>query len=100
MAAFNFELDRAIYRFYDVEPFTIGSACKGIQAFGGIGPGKTSGGGEALACAFFGSGIRWPCIDTVALLKKLYSNEGKDHITDGKATTFWLKSYKTWTRAI
>ncbi len=53
----DFSLDRVIYSFNDQEPFTIGNACEGVQIFGGIGSGKTSGSGEALARAFLQAGF-------------------------------------------
>ena len=53
----DFNLDRIIYNFNGQEPFTIGQACEGVQIFGGIGSGKTSGSGEALARAFLTAGF-------------------------------------------
>ncbi|EHQ29759.1 type IV secretory system conjugative DNA transfer family protein [Mucilaginibacter paludis] len=53
----DFNLDQTIYQFNDEEDFTIGNACEGVQIFGGIGSGKTSGSGEALARAFLRSGF-------------------------------------------
>jgi hypothetical protein len=50
-------LDRVLYHFNDLEPFTIRDACEGVQIFGGIGSGKTSGSGESLAKAFLKSGM-------------------------------------------
>ncbi|WP_295795212.1 TraM recognition domain-containing protein [Mucilaginibacter sp.] len=57
MPAFDFPLDRTIYSFNNDEPFTIADACEGIQIFGGIGSGKTSGSGEALARSFLTAGF-------------------------------------------
>lgn len=57
MSSPNFSLDRVIYAFNGQEEFTIGNACEGTQIFGGIGSGKTSGSGEALARAFLGAGF-------------------------------------------
>ncbi len=58
MPAPDFSLDRIIYSFNDGdEPFTIGNACEGVQIFGGIGSGKTSGSGEALARSFLRAGF-------------------------------------------
>lgn len=57
MPAPDFSLDRAIHSFNDDEPFTIGNACEGVQIFGGIGSGKTSGSGEAIARAFLNAGF-------------------------------------------
>lgn len=57
MSSPDFSLDRVIYAFNGQEEFTIGNACEGIQIFGGIGSGKTSGSGEALARAFLGAGF-------------------------------------------
>ena len=53
----NFNLDDIIYNFNGQEGFTIGNACEGVQIFGGIGSGKTSGSGEALARAFLNAGF-------------------------------------------
>lgn len=57
MSTIEFPLDRAIYAFNESESFTIGNACEGVQIFGGIGSGKTSGSGEALARAFLNAGF-------------------------------------------
>jgi hypothetical protein len=57
MLATNHDLDQVIYTFNGQEDFTIGNACEGVQIFGGIGSGKTSGSGEALARAFLGAGF-------------------------------------------
>ncbi|MBL7814752.1 MAG: TraM recognition domain-containing protein [Saprospiraceae bacterium] len=53
----TFDLEQAIYHFNGVEPFTIGNACEGVQIFGGIGSGKTSGSGAALAKAMLSAGF-------------------------------------------
>src|SRR5580692_11443415 len=53
----DFSLDKVIYSFNGLEGFTIGQACEGVQIFGGIGSGKTSGSGEALARAFLTAGF-------------------------------------------
>jgi hypothetical protein len=57
MSQSDFNLDQPIYFFNDDEPFTIADACEGIQIFGGIGSGKTSGSGESLARAFLNAGF-------------------------------------------
>ena len=53
----NAGLDKIIYHFNEQEPFTVRDACEGIQIFGGIGSGKTSGSGEAFARAFLKAGF-------------------------------------------
>lgn len=53
----EFSLDTSIYHFNGSEPFTIADACEGVQIFGGIGSGKTSGSGAALARAFLQAGF-------------------------------------------
>ena len=53
----DFSLDRVIYSFNGQEDFTIGNACEGVQIYGGIGSGKTSGSGEALSRAFLNAGF-------------------------------------------
>lgn len=50
-------LDRILLNFNGDEPFTIREACEGVQIFGGIGSGKTSGSGATLARAFLRSGF-------------------------------------------
>src|SRR5580704_5111307 len=50
-------LDQVIYNFNGQEPFTVRDACEGIQIFGGIGSGKTSGSGESIARAFLKAGF-------------------------------------------
>lgn len=57
MPSQDFSLERVIYAFNDEEPFTIANACEGIQIFGGIGSGKTSGSGESIAKAFLEAGF-------------------------------------------
>ena len=52
-----FGLDRVLYRFNETEPFTIRQACEGVQIFGGIGSGKTSGSGSALAKSYLRAGF-------------------------------------------
>src|SRR5580658_1454862 len=37
--------------------FTVGDPCEGVAAFGGVGSGKSSGSGAALARAFLSSGF-------------------------------------------
>lgn len=50
-------LDTVLYYFNGNEPFTIREACEGVQIFGGIGSGKTSGSGAALARAYLRAGF-------------------------------------------
>lgn len=51
------DLDKELYRFNGQHPFTIRQACEGVQIFGGIGSGKTSGSGAGLARAFLRGGF-------------------------------------------
>jgi len=53
----QYDLDTVLYRFNGNEPFTIRNACEGIQIFGGIGSGKTSGSGASLAKSFLRNGF-------------------------------------------
>lgn len=57
MANDPFSLDTILLNFNGDEPFTIREACEGVQIFGGIGSGKTSGSGATLARAFLRSGF-------------------------------------------
>lgn len=57
MPTSNFTLDRVLYHFNGTEPFTIRQACEGVQIFGGIGSGKTSGSGSALAKSYLRAGF-------------------------------------------
>jgi hypothetical protein len=50
-------LDRPLLAFSDADPWTVRDACEGVQIFGGIGSGKTSGSGAALARAFLSAGF-------------------------------------------
>ncbi|MEM9981731.1 MAG: hypothetical protein AAF734_04485 [Bacteroidota bacterium] len=52
-----FDLDRVIYRFNDRENFSIRDAVTGVQIYGGIGSGKTSGSGANLARAYLKAGF-------------------------------------------
>ena len=52
-----YNLDTVLYRFNGIEPFTIRQACEGLQVFGGIGSGKTSGSGAAIAKSYLRSGF-------------------------------------------
>jgi hypothetical protein len=52
-----FDLDTVLFNFNGYEPFTIREACEGVQIFGGIGSGKTSGSGATIARAFLRSGF-------------------------------------------
>lgn len=53
----KFNLNETIYHFNGDESFTIADACEGVQIFGGIGSGKTSGSGAALARAYLRAGF-------------------------------------------
>lgn len=53
----NFDLDTPLYYFNNKDPFTIRQACEGVQIFGGIGSGKSSGSGAALAKAYLKAGF-------------------------------------------
>lgn len=53
----SYHLDRILYRFNQIDPFTIRNACEGVQVFGGIGSGKTSGSGAHLARAYLKAGF-------------------------------------------
>ena len=52
-----YDLDLAIYRFNGTEDFTIRHACEGVQILGGIGSGKSSGSGAALAKSYLRAGF-------------------------------------------
>lgn len=56
-AADPYDLDRVLYQFNALEPFTIRQACEGVAVFGGIGSGKTSGSGAALAKSYLRAGF-------------------------------------------
>jgi hypothetical protein len=51
------DLDTVLYRFNGTHPLTVRDACEGVQIFGGIGSGKTSGSGAALAKSFLRAGM-------------------------------------------
>lgn len=53
----DYHLDSVLHHFNGTEPFTIRHACEGVQVFGGIGSGKTSGSGSALAKSYLRAGF-------------------------------------------
>lgn len=53
----EFRATRPIIHLNDDEPFTIENAFEGVQIFGGIGSGKTSGSGAAIAKGFLTAGF-------------------------------------------
>ena len=53
----NYGLDQLLYRFNGTEPFTIRHAVEGVKILGGIGSGKTTGSGAALAKAYLKAGF-------------------------------------------
>ena len=52
-----FDLDNPLLRLSPVDVWTIRDACEGVQIFGAIGSGKTSGSGDAIAKAFLRQGF-------------------------------------------
>lgn len=52
-----FHLDTPLFYVSPVDPWTIRDACEGVQIFGGIGSGKTSGSGRAIATSFLRAGF-------------------------------------------
>jgi len=50
-------LDKPLFQFSEFDAFTIRDACEGVQIFGGIGSGKTSGSGRTLAYQFLKAGF-------------------------------------------
>lgn len=53
----TFNLDAPLYHFNGEHAFTTRQACEGVQILGGIGSGKTSGSGAALARAYLRAGF-------------------------------------------
>lgn len=56
MASFN-DLDAPLLKLSANDMFTLRDACNGVHIFGGIGSGKTSGSGQALAGAYLRAGM-------------------------------------------
>lgn len=50
-------LDTPLLRLSATDKFTLRDACQGVHVFGGIGSGKTSGSGKALASAYLRAGM-------------------------------------------
>ena len=77
----QYDLDTVLYHFNGKEPFTIRNACEGIQIFGGIGSGKTSGSGASLAKSFLRNGMGGLVLcakkDEVDTWKKYAAETGK-----------------------
>lgn len=57
MTTTTYHLDTKLYSLNGTESFTLRQACEGVQIFGGIGSGKTSGSGAALAKAYLRAGF-------------------------------------------
>src|ERR1700679_3308748 len=55
--AFVTDLDTRLLQLSGEDHFTLRDACAGVQIFGGIGSGKTSGSGQALAGAYLRAGM-------------------------------------------
>ncbi len=53
----RWDLDRPLFYLSPQDPWTIRDACEGVQIFGAIGSGKTSGSGAAIAKAFLQAGF-------------------------------------------
>src|SRR5450432_169321 len=51
------QLDTPLLRLSPRDTFTLRDACNGVHIFGGIGSGKTSGSGKALAGAYLRAGM-------------------------------------------
>lgn len=51
------DLDTPLLQLSAVDKFTLRDACQGVHVFGGIGSGKTSGSGKALAAAYLRAGM-------------------------------------------
>src|SRR5580698_1197535 len=51
------DLDTPLLRLSGQDYFTLRDACQGVHVFGGIGSGKTSGSGKALAGAYLRAGM-------------------------------------------
>lgn len=51
------DLQLPLVEFSPADVWTLGDACTGVQIFGGIGSGKTSGSGAAIARAFLSNGF-------------------------------------------
>jgi hypothetical protein len=54
---FVFDLDTPLLQLSPQDRFTLRDACQGVHVFGGIGSGKTSGSGKALASAYLRAGF-------------------------------------------
>lgn len=58
-----FSLDRPLIQFSPADVWTVRDACEGVQVFGGIGSGKISGSGAAIAKSFLrGALVGWCCV--------------------------------------
>jgi hypothetical protein len=55
--SFVSDLDTPLLRLSAQDQFTLRDACQGVHVFGGIGSGKTSGSGKALAAAYLRAGF-------------------------------------------
>ena len=74
----TYDLDQVLYKFNGIEPFTTRNAVEGVQIFGGIGSGKTSGSGKALAHAYLRAGFG----GLVLCAKKSELDTWREYITE------------------
>ncbi|MBL7814715.1 MAG: TraM recognition domain-containing protein [Saprospiraceae bacterium] len=78
----TFEPNTPLCYFNEGDPFTIGNAFEGVQIFGGIGSGKTSGSGETLAksmlLAGFGGLVLCAKKDELKTWEKYLKETGRD----------------------
>lgn len=78
----KYNLDGVLYQFNGKEEFTIRQACEGVQIFGGIGSGKTSGSGATLAKSYlragFGGLVLCAKIEELETWKKYAKDTGRE----------------------
>lgn len=74
-------MDNALLKLSSADMFTVRDACQGVAVFGGIGSGKTSGSGQALATAYlragFGGLVLCAKPDEVALWRRYAAESGR-----------------------
>ena len=77
------DMDAPLVQFDDEHAFTLRNAFEGVQVFGGIGAGKTSGSGQTLAHAYlkagFGGLVLCAKIDEAESWKRYAEACGRDH---------------------
>jgi len=82
------EIDTPLLHFSQVDSWTVRDACEGVQIKGGIGSGKTSGSGQAIAKAFLRYGMGGLVLCAKPEEKDLWLNYAKETGRESQVIVF------------